>query len=79
VADDFGNVGLLATKVWSSRLPTSISRDANLRWREPRSLDVSEREVQRLSMSSADIIREIGALPLEEQLKVIAFGTHEAP
>ena len=43
-------------------------------WREPQFLDDSECEVQRSSMSAADIIREIGALPLEEQLKVIAFS-----
>ena len=43
-------------------------------WREPQSLDVSECEVQRSYISSAEIIREIGALPLEEQLKVIAFS-----
>lgn len=57
-----------------TRLPTTMSRDPHLRWRETRSLDVSEREVQRRLSSAADIIREIGALPFEEQLKIIAFS-----
>lgn len=50
-----------------TRLPTTMSRDPHLRWRETHSLDVSEREIQRRLSSAADIIREIGALPFEEQ------------
>ena len=40
----------------------------------PRSLDLLSRLAQCPDMSAADITREIGALPLEEQLKVIAFS-----
>lgn len=42
--------------------------------RTRRSLDVPFRQMEYPDMSAADIIREIEALPLEEQLKVIAFS-----
>jgi hypothetical protein len=48
------------------------SRLAIRPWQVP-SLDASTLQSQRQPVSAADIIRELGALPLEEQLKVIAF------
>ena len=58
--------------------PSALCARAAHRWASLRayprqSLDAAVRTAHCCSVSAADIIREIGALPPEEQRKVIAF------